>query len=197
MKKITRVFTVLTVMMTMLFGAQTGAFAAAPTIEDIEHTGKGRIEVDFHQDVQYKNSKVVVKDTKGNKYKVKNIYRDDDDMKFTIKNYKKGRTYKITIKGVRKQGTSKYGKVTGKVKIPKASSTISRSKAISIAENHAKKTWGATGFYNEDAEKDYYNGKSVWEVDFEGTENGATYEYEYKINRSSGKIMYSNRELDD
>ncbi|MBR2675110.1 MAG: PepSY domain-containing protein [Mogibacterium sp.] len=103
----------------MLFTSQTNADARAPYIEDVEHKGGGRIEVDFHGDVSYNNCKVTVKDNKGKKYKAVRIRKDEDDLSFTIKKYKRGRTYKITISGIRLWGTSGYGKRSCKIRIPK------------------------------------------------------------------------------
>lgn len=197
-QRIARLTVSLLVAMSLIVTGSITALAAAPSVEDIEYKGNGRVEVDFHGDVRYKRVKITVKDTKGKKYKVKSIRKDDDDIKFTIKNFKKGRTYRITIKGVKRVGTAKYGKVKGKVKIPAAANTgsaISKSKAIEIAKNHASKTWGAKGFWDVEAEKDRYGGQSVWEVDFDGTINGQKYEFEYKIAVNGGKILRS--QLDD
>lgn len=58
-------------------------------------------------------------------------------MKFKIKDFKTGKTYKYTINGIKKAGTSKYAKVTGSVKIPATKNNITASKAVSIALNKA------------------------------------------------------------
>ena len=198
-KRLLKMMVVMVAMLTMIFTSQISALAAAPTIEDIEHKGNGRIDVDFYGDVQYKNVKIIVKDSKGNSYKVKNIYKDDDDIKFTIKNFKRGRTYKITVKGVREMWSSKYGKVSGKIKIPAASkgSKISSSKAISKAKSNAKNKWGAKNFWDVEVESDWYGGEAVWEVSFNGTIKGSPYEFEYKIAKKGGKILRYEKEYDD
>lgn len=103
----------------MFITSQISAEAMAPYIEDVEHKGSGRIEVDFHGDVSYRNCKITVKDNKGKKYKVVRVRKDEDDIRFTIKKFKRGRTYKITIKGIRLWGTDGYGKRSCKVRIPK------------------------------------------------------------------------------
>ena len=189
----------LAMMITMLIASQMTALAEAPAIEDIEHKGKGRVEVDFYGDVQYNNVKITVKDTSGKKYGVKNVWKDDDEINFTIKKFKQGKTYKFTIKGIKNWGSVSYGKVSGKIKTPAPSkgTTISADKARSIAKNHAKSTWGTKDIYAVHAERDRYSGVKVWEVDFDGYENGVLYEYSYEINRSSGKILHYEREMDD
>ncbi len=93
---------------------------AAPKIQKAEYEGKGRVEVDFNSKVKYKNVKVTVKDNKGATYSTKINEKDNDDLTFTIKNFKTGRTYTYTISGVKKNNETSYGKVTGKVSIPAA-----------------------------------------------------------------------------
>lgn len=91
---------------------------ASPKIKEAEYEGNGRVEVDFRTKVKYKNVKVVVTDTKGNKYTTKINRKDNDDLTFTIKKFKKGLTYKYTIKGVKKKSEKNYGQVIGKITIP-------------------------------------------------------------------------------
>ena len=198
-KRIVRWTVSLAVMLTMLLASQIGAMAASPTVEDVEHKGKGRVEVDFYGKVRYKNLKVSVKDTSGRKYRVTRVRRDDDDVKFTIRNYKAGKTYRITVKGVKMAGTNSFGKATAKLKIPKAAKgkAISARKAISKAKKHAKKKWGVTGIWDVDVDRDRYRGQPVWEVSFSGNINGQEYEFEYEIARKGGKILRREKELDD
>lgn len=96
---------------------------AAPKVKKAEYEGKGRVEVDFNSKVKYKNVKVTVKDNKGATYSTKINEKDNDDLTFTIKNFKTGRTYTYTISGVKKNNESSYGKVTGKVTIPTPTTT--------------------------------------------------------------------------
>jgi len=96
---------------------------AAPKVKKAEYEGKGRVEVDFNSKVKYKNVKVTVKDNKGAAYSTKINEKDNDDLAFTIKNFKTGRTYTYTISGVKKNNESSYGKVTGKVTIPTPTTT--------------------------------------------------------------------------
>lgn len=96
---------------------------AAPKVKKAEYEGKGRVEVDFNSKVKYKNVKVTVKDNKGATYSTTINEKDDDDLTFTIKNFKTGRTYTYTISGIKKNNESSYGKVTGKVTIPTPTTT--------------------------------------------------------------------------
>ncbi|MBP3875301.1 MAG: hypothetical protein J6E41_06375 [Lachnospiraceae bacterium] len=96
---------------------------AAPKVKKAEYEGKGRVEVDFNSKVKYKNVKVTVKDNKGATYSTTINEKDDDDLTFTIKNFKTGRTYTYTISGVKKNNESSYGKVTGKVTIQTPTTT--------------------------------------------------------------------------
>ena len=116
-----RMLAALMIMVWMVVAA-VPAFAA-PKIRKAEYEGNGRVEVDFNSKVRYQNVKVTVKDDKGTSYSTKINEKDDDDLTFTIKNFKTGRTYTYTISGVRKSGEKSYGKVTGKVAIPAPSTT--------------------------------------------------------------------------
>ena len=179
----------------------TSAFATTPKKEDVEYKGSGKVEVEFIGNVSWKGTpKVTVKDTSGKTYKTSIISYDNDEIDFKIKSYKTGKKYNFIISKVRKKGTKKYGTVKGSVSIPKkVKKPISKAKAKSIALNHAAKTYkiNKSKIYDYGIEKDTYKGKAVWEIDFEAKKNGKKYSYEYKIQRSSGKILYYEQELDD
>ncbi|MBQ9530938.1 MAG: PepSY domain-containing protein [Eubacterium sp.] len=181
--------------------SSTVAFATTPKKEDVEYKGSGKVEVEFIGDVSWKGTpKVTVKDTSGKTYKTSIISYDDDEINFKIKSYKTGKKYNFRISKVRKKGTKEYGTVKGSVSIPKkAKNPISKAKAKSIALNHAEKTYkiNKSKIYDYEIEKDTYKGKSVWNIEFEAKKNGKKYSYEYKIQRSSGKILYHEQELDD
>ena len=181
----------------MIFGQTLSVFAAAPTIKKVEYEGKGEVDVDFTKRVNFKNPKVTVTDNKGNTYTAAITDKDKNGIELRIKKFKKGRTYTFKISGVRVRGTSKYGTITGTVEIPKETTTITRTKAISIAEEHAKTTLKATKIRYKEAEKDTWRGKAVWDVEFEGKINGLWNEFEYKVSRSTGEILYSTYEIDD
>jgi len=198
-KKLVGLAVTLSMMITMFITSGVSTFAASPVIEEIEHKGKGRVEVDFYGNVSYKKMKITVKDNKGKSYKVSKVRRDSDEVKFTIKKYKTGRTYRVTVKGVKIRGTKSYGKATAKLKIPKSAKgkAISASKAIAKAKKDAKAKYGAAGIWDVDVDKDRYRGTPVWEVSFSGTINGAPYEFEYEIARKGGKILRRYKEYDD
>ncbi len=183
-------------LVTIAFSAP--AFAAVPDKEKVEYKGKGKVEVEFAQDVKYKKSKVKVTDKSGKTYKVKVLERDDDEITFKIKKYKTGKKYNVKITGVKAEGTKKYGTFKCTVKIPKASKSITKDKAKSIALKDAVNDYGITKSTVRDfeIESDTYKGTKVWEISFEAKKNGKYYDYEYEINKKSGKIMYSEEELD-
>ena len=183
----------------MFLATQLSAFAAAPAVEEVEYKGKGRVEVEFHGKVQYKNVKVTVKDTAGKTYNVSAIRKDSDDISFNINKFQTGKTYKISVKGVKVRGSKSFGTVSGKVTIPKAvtGKAITAKKAIEIAKADAAKKWNVKKTWDVDVEKDKFKGQQVWEVSFNGTINGRVYEFEYEITRNGGKVLRGVRELDD
>lgn len=176
------------------------AFAAAPDKDDVEYKGKGKVEVEFVQDVTYKDVNVKVKDSKGKAYKTSIISKDEDDITFKINGFKNDMKYRISIHGVKKQGTKKYGTVKCTVKIPKASKGISKKKAKSIAIGDAVRDYGIKKdtVKSLSIDSDKYNGKKVWEIEFKAKKKskGKTYEYEYQISKKSGKILYSEEDDD-
>lgn len=103
----------------------TAVFAAsAPTLDEVKYEGSGRVEVEFTGKVAWKSPKVTVKDLSGKSYTATIVDKDNDELEFKIKNFKKNKTYKFTIKGVAKRGTDTYTSVKGKVKIPAAGKII-------------------------------------------------------------------------
>lgn len=183
------------IIVTMIITMAVPAFASAPKTEDVEYLGSGKVEVEFTRDVRYSSPSVSVKDSSGKYYSASIYYKDSDEVKFKIKNYKAGKTYKYTIKKVRVAGTSSYGNVYGSVKIP--SSVIGGSRAIQIAVNDAAKKYGIRTSSVWD--RDYDSEGGVYEVDFKAKKSGSSrvYEYEYRIGKSTGKVYYRHQELDD
>lgn len=102
---------------------------ASPKVKEAEYEGNGRVEVEFKTNVKYKNLKVSVTDTKGNKYDTKINSKDNDDLTFTILKFKKGVTYKYTIAGIKQKNEKNYGQVTGKITIPAATTGPKLKKA--------------------------------------------------------------------
>ena len=199
MKRILSILTAVALVLSMGIATASPSFAKAPSKESVKYEGDGKVEVEFIGDVQWKKARVYVKDTSGKKYRVKVLKKDDDEIEFRVKKYKNGKKYKFTIKGVRLYGTNSYGKVKGKFRIPKKSSSVSRTKAKSIALNNAVNTYNIikSSVRDYDIEGDVHNGKAVWEIDFEAKKsNGAWYEYEYVIQRSNGKIIYKEQDWD-
>ena len=156
----------------LLLAAHMTVLAAAPGIDEISHKGKGRIKVEFHGKVRYKHVKVTVKDNDGKKYKVKSIKKDNDGIRFTIVKYKEGKTYKITISGIKKKGAGKYGKVSGRCTIPpivKWETSLSYSDAEAIAAGYVTLDghYVSSGYYS--------NGNWIFTVyDEDGNESGIT-----------------------
>ena len=177
---------VLTMMLTL--GAAP-SFAAAPSKEEVKYLGKGKVEVEFHGHVAYKNVKVTVKDASGKSYKTSVYKKDNDELRFKVKNYKSGKKYKFTVSGVKKRGTSAYGKVKGTFKIKKASSSITAAKAKAIALKDAGLT--ASQVRNLKVEKDKDDGVTKYEVSFDAK----GYEYDYEISLK-GKILKKEKERD-
>ena len=176
------------------------AFAKAPAKEKTEYEGKGRVEVEFRGNVKYKNPKVTVKDTSGRDYSASIVKKDGDDLTFVIKKYKQGKTYKYTIKGLKKRDTKKYGKVTGTVKIPAAKTAspanITVAKASSIAVADAVKVYDIVQstvsqlVCKQDGKK--------YEVEFIAEKSdGTLYEFEYEISLTGGVIERDQDEWDD
>ena len=184
-------FSLVLAMMLTVGATPTFAASAAPKVEDVDYKGKGVVEVEFFGKVKYKNAKVTLKDNKGKKYKARILERDNDDIKFKIKNYKKGRTYKITITGVKKRGAAKYTKVKTKVSIKKTGKHITAAKAKAIALKNAGLK--ASQVYGMHVEKDYDDGRYVYEVEF----NRGNYEYSYEIHATTGKILDKEIDYDD
>ena len=85
--------------------------------------------------------------------------------------------------------------MSGSVTIP--TTKVSESKAVSIALNDAVKKYkikkaDAKGI---DLDISRYRGKKVFEIEFRAKKNGRMYEFEYKVDPATGKIL--KREIDD
>lgn len=191
MKKLT-VFSLIAAMAFSITAVPSSAATGSPKIEDVEYNGSGVVEVDFVGDVKYKRAKVTVRDNKGKKYKAKIVKKDEDDLKFRIKKYKKGRTYTFKIKGVKKwYNGGKYRTVKGKVKIRKASKFISAAKAKQIALKRVGLKANQVTFLR--AHRDYDDGYYIYEVDF----RRGYMEYEFEINAMTGRIISWDADYDD
>lgn len=174
--------------------------AATPTIEDVEYSKQGRIELDFRQNVQYRNFKITVRDIAGKVYAVQKIHRDSDEVDFTIKNFAPGKTYRITLQGIRSSRSGTYGKVSQTIKVPAATSNSSKQitskQAIAITQADAQKR-GASRISDLDVELDRYRGDQVYEISFDAQVKHRSYEFEYLIAKNSGKILDREISYDD
>lgn len=169
--------------------------AAAPQKKSIKYEGYGKVELEFRSKVQWKNAKVTVKDSTGKAYSVKILNKDNDEIEFKILQFKQGQKYTCTVSGVRQGRSGSYGKASGSVTIP--TTKVSESKAVSIALNDAVKKYkikkaDAKGI---DLDISKYRGKKVFEIEFRAKKNGRMYEFEYKVDPATGKIL--KREIDD
>ena len=101
-------------------GADTAmaAKSKAPKIRKVVYDENGEVDVDFKGHVEYGKTKIKVKDSSGKSYKAVITDKDDDDLDFTVKNFKAGKKYTFKITKVRKAGTKKYYTVKGSFKIP-------------------------------------------------------------------------------
>ena len=103
----------------LLAACAAPALAAAPKAKKVECEQNGVVEVDFNsKKVQYRNTKVVVKDADGKKLSVKILEKDNDDITFKVTGLKAGASYAYRISGIRKGGSGSYGAVSGTFKAP-------------------------------------------------------------------------------
>lgn len=185
----------------MIMTAAVPASAASPKNESVKYEGKGKVEVEFRSKVKYRNASVTVKDTSGKKYSAYIVDRDSNDLDFRIRNYKAGKTYKFTIKGVKKRGTSKYGSVTGTVKIPApaASSEVTSTKAYEAAVLDAVSVYGmdAASVTLLKSHLDRDDGVRLYEIEFTGYVGSTLMEFEYEVSVSTGKILDRDCEVYD
>lgn len=198
-----RMLTLLLSLMLVLTMSGTAVFAAsAPTIKDADYEGAGRVEVEFTGKVAWKNASVTVKDTAGKKYTATVIEKDSDEIEFKIKNYKRNTTYKFTIKGVAKKGTTSYTSVSGKVKIPAAGKIVlddvdydSEDKEVEF-EFKGKVQWKSPAVTITDSSGKNYvtkilsKDKDSIEVKVKGMKEGKTYNYKITGIRKAGTKDY-------
>lgn len=166
------------------------SFAYAPAKESVKYKGNGVVEVDFRSDVRYKDSKVTVKDEEGNRYEVRVIERDDDEIKFKVKNFKVGQKYTFKISGIKKVRTNSYGTVKGTFTIKK---TIGKAKAKEIAIKHFVNKLGIAKSKIAEIDVEYQGAKNRYEVSIETVRD---VEYQYYIGAKSGKIIKVIKDVD-
>ena len=76
----------------------------------------GELELDFYGLVQYKNPKVVIKDTTGKTYTCRISELDRDEMEIVVKGLKSGK-YTAKISGIRLKGDNAYTSITASFRV--------------------------------------------------------------------------------
>ncbi len=76
----------------------------------------GELELEFYGRVQYKNPKVVIKDTTGKTYTCQISELDRDEMEIGIKGLKSGK-YTVKITGIRLRGDTAYTSITAAFRV--------------------------------------------------------------------------------
>ena len=74
---------------------------------DYDHDDR-ELEVEFARKVQYKSTKVSVKDSTGKSYSVKILEKDSDSLELRVKGLKLGKRYTVKVSGVRSGGSGSY-----------------------------------------------------------------------------------------
>lgn len=157
MNKITKVFRTTFAICFLAALLPLTAFASEKVSYKVESFGKGKeikvksvkfddrdaddddysdeIEIGFRTKVQWKKSAGIssVRDNKGTKYKAVLTDKEDDECDVYIRKLKKGRTYTITIDGIRKRNAGQYGRLTLKVTIPSEKSSVS-NKGLKVSK---------------------------------------------------------------
>lgn len=102
------------------------------------------IEIDFATNVKYKSSaKVTVKDSTGKTYTASLHDYDKDDCSINVSNLKSNKTYTVTLTGIKKSSASKYGSLSVKFTIPKASTNL--IKEVEYDDDDRELTFDFTG----------------------------------------------------
>ena len=92
--------------------------AASAEIEETEYEGLGKVDVEFFDDMEFKNLKVTVTDPDGNKLDTTIIGKDEDSIDFKVTGLKPSTKYIYKISKVRVLGTSTWKTVKGSFKTP-------------------------------------------------------------------------------
>ncbi len=89
-----------------------------PLIKDIDYDAREKeLELDFIKRVQYKTAKAVVTDANGRTYHCRINEKKAREMEITVKGLRSGITYTVTVTGIRATGSSRYGSVSGEIKV--------------------------------------------------------------------------------
>lgn len=94
------------------------------------------IDIDFSTKIKLKSSaKVSVKDDSGKQYKTFIEDKDNDEIELDVASLKAGKSYTVSISGIKKASASKYGTLTIKFSIPKASSNLVKEVEFDSEDN--------------------------------------------------------------
>lgn len=86
----------------------------APTVEEIEYKGNGRLEVDFFNKVKWESgAKATVVDSTGKAYAVSLTGKDSDDCTLRVTGLKAGETYTFIIEGAKLRADGSAATITG------------------------------------------------------------------------------------
>ena len=174
MKNVKRKIVAIAFAMMMGMGLLSMAMPAKAYAASVDAAGAKSIAL---KDAGYQSSSVkrltCKQDSRGTEYIVK---------------FKKGKyTYRYEIKKNSGRIDEMSRKLT-KVKKSSGNKEISKEKATKIAF----KKLGIKSARDLDREREIYRGAKVWEVSFDK----GNYDYEFKIDRYSGKILYMEKERD-
>ena len=178
MKKsgIFRLSLILVVIATLFICASSISFAAT-SVKRVNYKGGGKVEITFASKVTYSSPKVAVKDNNGTSYSASITKKGSTSLSLKISKYKTGKTYKVSISGI------KSGGVVTSFKI------VSKKTAIATAKRRAKSSWGAKGFSNVEGESTTYKSTAVWKITFAS----GGFNYTYWISQQTGSILRSDR----
>ena len=116
----------------LLLAAAVPALAKAPAVKEVEYQGGKTVEVEFAENVSYRNPKITVKDSDGNKLTAKIVERDSDDLTFTVTGLAPGGKYTFALSGIRAGKSGKYGTVKGSFSVPAKRSKHAAPTAFSV-----------------------------------------------------------------
>lgn len=87
-------------------------------IDSIEYDREDReVSFEFKHRVKWKNSKVVITDSKGKSYVKRICEKDNDEIEVKVKNMKYGAKYSYKISGIKKVGGTKYQTIKGTFRV--------------------------------------------------------------------------------
>ena len=103
----------------MILSLSVTALAAAPVIKEVEYEGRGFVEVEFTKKVQYRNTRVTVKNAAGKALTAVITGKDSDDLTFHVAGLRPGAKYSYMITGIRVGRSGSYQSVSGTFRVPR------------------------------------------------------------------------------